>query len=83
MPLVTSGGVSHGPLSTNGLEERFLNVIEAINELPEHKAQRADALSNIRGGGGGGGVRNEKGVSQNYGAENRVLLRAAFTYFFS
>lgn len=73
MPLVPSVGASHGALSANGLQERFLNVIEAINE---HKAQRADALSSIVG------EKNQKGVSQNYSAENRVLLKAAFTYFF-
>lgn len=43
---------------------------------------KGQMLSPIFGAGGGGVWRNEKGVSQNYGAENRVQLRAAFTYFF-
>lgn len=44
-----------------------------MNELPEHEGQM---LSPVFWG------KNQNGVSQNYSAENQVLPKMAFTYFF-
>lgn len=49
VPLVPFASASCGPLYGNGPEERFLNVIQAIKELLEQKAWRANALFSLEG----------------------------------